>query len=127
MTRMKRTTAALLTTAAIVASTVGAQAADIAVIAGSIEDGFFNLIKKGVDLHWEERGWFAVVEACHRPCGAGAKFRGSQGRPAQANKHAFGSEPCSKVVWRGALVAQHEPRGSKQPQADGHHGQAQER
>jgi len=27
----------------------GAMAADIAVIAGSIEDGFFNLIKKGVD------------------------------------------------------------------------------
>lgn len=35
-------------TAAVMMST-SAMAADIAVIAGSIEDGFFNLIKKGVD------------------------------------------------------------------------------
>jgi len=49
MTRMKHITAALMTTAAIGASAMGAQAANIAVIAGSIEDGFFNLIKKGVD------------------------------------------------------------------------------
>lgn len=49
MTHVKRSTTAFLATAAFVASTMGAQAADIAVIAGSIEDGFFTLIKKGVD------------------------------------------------------------------------------
>ena len=38
---------AVATTAALMSTT--AMAADIAVIAGSIEDGFFNLIKKGVD------------------------------------------------------------------------------
>ena len=40
----------LITTAAATAiTTTSVMAADIAVIAGSIEDGFFNLIKKGVD------------------------------------------------------------------------------
>ena len=40
-------TIAATTTAAMISTS--AMAADIAVIAGSIEDGFFNLIKKGVD------------------------------------------------------------------------------
>ena len=45
---MKLTNAiAAATTAAMISTS--AMAADIAVIAGSIEDGFFNLIKKGVD------------------------------------------------------------------------------
>ena len=45
---MKLTNAiAAATTAAMISTS--ATAADIAVIAGSIEDGFFNLIKKGVD------------------------------------------------------------------------------
>ncbi|MER5173543.1 substrate-binding domain-containing protein [Thioclava sp. GXIMD2076] len=40
---------ALLAASVLALSASGAMAANIAVIAGSIEDGFFNLIKKGVD------------------------------------------------------------------------------
>ncbi len=46
---MKTMKKLMLATVASVMTTTGAMAADIAVIAGSIEDGFFNLIKKGVD------------------------------------------------------------------------------
>lgn len=44
-TNLKKITAAVL----LAMGAASAQAANIAVIAGSIEDGFFNLIKKGVD------------------------------------------------------------------------------
>ncbi|MEZ5931000.1 MAG: substrate-binding domain-containing protein [Alphaproteobacteria bacterium] len=46
---MKTLRHVMMATVAAVMTTTGAMAADIAVIAGSIEDGFFNLIKKGVD------------------------------------------------------------------------------
>lgn len=47
MKMMKKLVSATVVSAALASST--AMAADIAVVAGSIEDGFFNLIKKGVD------------------------------------------------------------------------------
>jgi simple sugar transport system substrate-binding protein len=46
---MKKFLAALATTVALVALTPAADAAKIAVIAGSAQDAFFNKIKKGVD------------------------------------------------------------------------------
>ncbi|MCA8883439.1 MAG: substrate-binding domain-containing protein [Rhodobacteraceae bacterium] len=46
---LTKTLKATVATAVLATSAVPAFAADIAVIAGSIEDGFFNLIKKGVD------------------------------------------------------------------------------
>ena len=44
---MKLTNTVAAATAAMISTS--AMAADIAVIGGSIEDGFFNLIKKGID------------------------------------------------------------------------------
>ncbi len=44
-----RLTKTIATASAVALLSTSAMAADIAVIAGSIEDGFFNLIKKGVD------------------------------------------------------------------------------
>ena len=49
MTGMKRIFLGASTGIALALGTVSVQAADIAVIAGSEQDGFFNLIKKGVD------------------------------------------------------------------------------
>ena len=46
---LTKTLKATVAAAALALTAVPASAADIAVIAGSIEDGFFNLIKKGVD------------------------------------------------------------------------------
>lgn len=46
---MKIRTMAAATTAAIALWTAQAQAADLAVIAGSAQDAFFNIVKKGVD------------------------------------------------------------------------------
>lgn len=47
--KLTKTLKATVAAAVLATSAVPASAADIAVIAGSIEDGFFNLIKKGVD------------------------------------------------------------------------------
>ena len=46
---MKKLATMLATSAALAIGAPMAMAADIAVIAGSEQDGFFNLIKKGVD------------------------------------------------------------------------------
>ena len=46
---MKKLLTILATTTVLALGATAANAADIAVIAGSVEDGFFNLIKKGVD------------------------------------------------------------------------------
>lgn len=47
--KLIKTLKATVAAAVLAASVMPASAADIAVIAGSLEDGFFNLIKKGVD------------------------------------------------------------------------------
>lgn len=47
--KLTKTLKATVATAVLATSAAPAFSADIAVIAGSIEDGFFNLIKKGVD------------------------------------------------------------------------------
>lgn len=47
--KLTKTLRATVAAASLAFATAPAFAADIAVIAGSIEDGFFNLIKKGVD------------------------------------------------------------------------------
>lgn len=49
MTNFKKGLLTVVTGAALTLAAVSADAADIAVIAGSEQDGFFNLIKKGVD------------------------------------------------------------------------------
>ncbi len=47
--QLTKTLKATVCAAVLATTAIPASAANIAVIAGSIEDGFFNLIKKGVD------------------------------------------------------------------------------